>query len=371
MNGKMTYAQAGVDYAPIDQFKRFAQSSARQTVGNISGLDVREVSESRGESAYLLELPDRFIAFVDEGLGTKNLATQAYKDLAGFNRWYDVAFCNVAMGVNDLVTSGARPLTASMHLQVPDAAWFDDIEKWTALCEGHRDSCTRAGCTWGPGETPALKGIIVPGACSLSSAAVGMIYPKSLRVLGNVEAGDRIILLGSSGIHANGLTLARTVAEMLPDGYMTRISASGTTYGDALLRPTFIYAKFVQECQSRGVRIKYLVNITGHGWRKLMRLDMPLSYEIFRAPIPQPEFAVIQERARLEDKDMYETFNMNAGYALFIHPDDVSLVEHIGLDFPFPVFDAGLIKDAPKKQVVIHRRKKEDIVFSGDELSIR
>jgi phosphoribosylformylglycinamidine cyclo-ligase len=370
MEGKVTYADAGVDYDPIDEFKRFAQACARQTSGNIFGLDVREVTESRGESAYLLELPDRYIAFVDEGLGTKNLATQAYQDSVGPNHWRNVSFCTVAMGVNDLITSGARPLSASMHLQVPSGDWFADKARWTDLAKGWHYACNDAGCTWGPGETPALKGIIVPGTCSLSSATVGMIYPKSLLVRGDVEDGDRIILLGSSGIHANGLTLARKVADMLPDGYKTRLG-NGMTYGHALLQSTLIYAKFVQECQLRGVRIKYLVNITGHGWRKLMRLDKPFSYELSRFPTLPAEFGLIQETANLSDKEMYETFNMGAGFALIIHPGDVSIIDSFVNRFPYPVFDAGIVKHAPEKQVVIHRRGKEPIVYGSDELSIR
>lgn len=354
----------------IDGFKRFAQACAAQTAGNIFGLDVREVTESRGESAYLLELPDRYLAFVDEGLGTKNLATQAYRDDGGPNHWLNVSFCMVAMGVNDLITSGARALTASMHLQVPSGDWFTDEARWSSLAEGWKSACDDAGCTWGPGETPALKGIIVPGTCSLSSATIGMIYPKSLRVRGDVEDGDRIILLSSSGIHANGLTLARRVADLLPDGYRTRLG-NGMTYGHALLQPTLIYAKFIQECQLRGVRIKYLVNITGHGWRKLMRLDKSFSYELSNFPAPPAEFALIQETAQLSDKEMYETFNMGAGFALIIHPDDVSIIDSFENRFPFAVFDAGIVKHAPQKQVVIHRRGKTPIVYGSDELAIR
>ncbi len=365
----ISYKDAGVDYAPIDRFKRFAQAQASSTAGNIAHLGIAEVPESRGESVYLLELPDRYLAFVDEGLGTKHLVTQALEYHYGTEFWGFLGFDTVAMAVNDLITLGAQPLTASMHLQVQSADWFEDESRWRHLAQGWKRACDAAGCTWGPGETPALNGVIVPGTCSLSSAAMGTIYPKSRRMKGDVQDGDRIILLASSGIHANGLSLARKAVEKLPRGYLTR-APNGAEYGTALVQPTVIYAAFVDECIRHGIRIRYMVNITGHGWRKLMRLDAPFAYAVHAVPVP-PEFTLIQGAAELSDKQMYETFNMGAGFALYVHPDDAYLVRELDGVEGVAVFDAGEICASDQKQVVIRRSGKEPIVFGADELEIR
>lgn len=366
----LTYKDAGVDYDPIDAFKRYAQEQAARTAININHLGVAEVKESRGESAYLLELPDRYLAFVDEGLGTKHLVAEKLEGDFGPECWEYVGMDTVAMAVNDLITLGAQPLSVSMHLQVQSADWFKNESRWRHLARGWKLACDSAGCTWGPGETPALNGVIVPGTCSLSSAAVGMIHPKTRRVNGDIQEGDHIILLGSSGIHANGLSLARKVAEKLPCGYLTRLPAGKGTYGGALIRPTVIYAGFVDECFRRKVRIRYMANITGHGWRKLMRLDEPFTYDVTAVPVPA-EFDLIQEESGLSDKEMYETFNMGAGFALYVHSDDAAIMRKLDGWMGIEVFDAGVVRASDKKRVSIRRYDKETIVFEAEELDIR
>lgn len=367
---KITYADAGVNYTALDAFKRFAQGRAIRTARNIDETDVREVPESRGESVYLLELPDRFITFVDEGLGTKHLATEACEDALGAGIWGNIGFDTVGMAVNDAITLAARPLSVSMHLQVGNSGWFDRIDRWRNLALGWEMACDHAGCTWGPGETPALPGVVERDTCSLSAACVGMIYPKSRRVPAKVEDGDRIVILPSTGIHANGLSLARRISANLPERYLTELS-DGRYFGEAILTPTRLYAKFVETCILAGVRIRYMVNITGHGWRKLMRLEGNFAYEIDTLPQVQPEFGLIQREASLSDAEMYETFNMGGGFALFVHPDDAEKVLTVDSAFGYGAINAGRILSGDRKLVVLHRKGMPDIEFSSQSLSIR
>lgn len=367
---KTTYADAGVDYSPIDAFKRYAQGIAAWTVGNILHTDVREVRESRGESVYLLELPDRYIAFVDEGLGTKHLVTQACEDALGPQHWHALGHDTVGMAVNDLITLGASPLTVSMHLQVGSSEWFSHVGRWQNLVRGWREACDRARCTWGPGETPVLSGVIEKHTCSLSSASVGMIYPKSRRVPAEARDGDCIVIIPSTGIHANGLSLARTIAGRLDERYRTRLP-DGRSFGEALMRPTRLYARYVESCIKAGVRMRYMVNITGHGWRKIMRLDTDVAYEIDELPPVPPEFLLIQQEAGLSDAEMYETFNMGGGFALFVHPDDVEKALLVDTQFGFGAILAGRIQESDSKVVRIRRAGLPDIEFAGKSLAIR
>ena len=363
----LTYKDAGVDYDHVDAFKRYAQSCAYQTKGNTARHGVADVTESRGESVHLLELPDRYLAFVDEGLGTKSVIARrvAWRERSAL--WRGLAQDTVAMAVNDMITLGAQPLNASMHLQVAESEWFGCRERWQELCTGWYAACNDAGCVRGPGETPVLRDVIVPGECSLSAACVGQIHPKSRRIMGDVQPGDRIVLLGSSGMHANGLTLARRIADRLPDGYQTPVPGSDVPFGELLLTPTTIYARFVEACLEKGVRIRYLVNITGHGWRKLMRLETNMRYVIEKLAPELPVFAFIQAKGTVSTSEMYQTFNMGAGFAVYVHPDDVPSVLELASRHRHTAIDAGFIEPGEKSVFI----EPLGITYTAESLRVR
>jgi phosphoribosylformylglycinamidine cyclo-ligase len=263
----------------MDPFKRAAQLAARETAENIARFNFSEVEMSRGESAYLIETPDSYLSHVEEGLGTKNLVADAMYNFTGKSYYDHIAQDTVAMIVNDMITLGALPLSVAMHLAVGISDWFDDEQRCRDLVEGWKKACTLARCVWGGGETPTLKDVVVPDAVVLSGSAIGIIKPKERLITANIKHGDAIVLIESSGIHANGLTMAREIANKLSDGYLTKLS-DGRTYGETLLDPTYIYVGLVEDCLESGVDIHYTVNITGHGWRKLMRATQPFTYII-------------------------------------------------------------------------------------------
>ncbi len=227
----MTYAGTGVNYDAMDPFKRMAQLAARETAGNINRLssgEFREFEPSRGESAYLIEAAKSYFAHVEEGLGTKNLVADVMYALTGKSYYDQIAQCTVAMIVNDLVTLGALPLSVAMHLAVGTSDWFNDEKRSGDLVTGWKNACNLARCTWGGGETPTLKGVVVPEAVVLSGSAIGIVQPKERLIAGPIQHGDAIVIIESSGIHANGLTLARKIADKLPEGYLTKLSDGRT-----------------------------------------------------------------------------------------------------------------------------------------------
>ena len=141
------------------------------------------------------------------------------------------------------------------------------------------------------------------------------------------------MLVESSGIHANGLSLARRIAVniskdsevSLPEAYTTQLS-DGKMYGEALLTPTHIYAGLIRELFESGVDIHYMANITGHGWRKLMRYaDRDFTYRMYDVPTPQPVFDFMQKESHNDDREMYGNLNMGAGFALYVPRDMVSM----------------------------------------------
>lgn len=365
---RITYAGSGVDYGVLDPFKRRAQTAGRSTAHLMGRLGLSEVEMSRGESAYLVETPDSFIAHVEEGLGTKNLVADAMYRLVPNRSYYDhIAQDAVAMIVNDMITLGALPVAVAMHLGVGSSDWFKDESRAADLVEGWRKACELARCAWGGGETPTLNGVVERATAVLAGSAVGIIKPKDRLIEANIQAGDAIVIFESSGIHANGLTLARAVADRAPNGYLTPLG-DGRPYGDALLDPTHIYVGVVEDCLDRGVDIHYAVNVTGHGWRKLMRARESFAYVVETLPVPQPVFAFIQSVGNVEDAEAYGNLNMGAGFAIYVPEKDVPTVLDVVKAFPFAALRAGHIEASPTKRVLIAPKGLE---YSSDTLAVR
>ncbi|MFA6099888.1 MAG: AIR synthase-related protein [Patescibacteria group bacterium] len=361
----MTYAGTGVDYDAMDPFKRLAQASGRATAVNLRRFGFNEIEWSRGESVYLFETPDCYLAHVEEGLGTKNWVAEAMYKLTGKTYYDQMAQDTVAMIVNDMITLGALPVSVAMHLAVGDSDWFKDEQRSTDLAIGWQKACDKAGCVWGGGETPTLKGLPDP---LLAGSALGIIKPKD-RIIdpANIRHGDAIILVASSGIHANGLTLAREISEKLPKKYLTELS-DGRTYGETLLDPTPIYVPLIEACLNGGVDIHYTINVTGHGWRKLMRAVKPFKYVVEVLPPQLPIFDFIQEHGPLDDREAYGNLNMGAGFALFVPETHVAKTLEVIAKCGFDALEAGHIEESSQKQVII---EPKGLVYDGSELGVR
>ncbi|OGF69611.1 hypothetical protein A3H65_02005 [Candidatus Giovannonibacteria bacterium RIFCSPLOWO2_02_FULL_45_14] len=369
----MTYKNVGVDYDAMDPFKRMAQLAARKTAKNLLKRGFRELEWSRGESVYMMESlhHDFILGIVEEGLGTKNLVADAMEKLTGCSYYFKVAIDAAAMIFNDMITLGVRPLGASQHLATGASEWFKNKTRMEELIAGWAYACDLAGCVWGGGETPTLKDIIGEEASVIAGSSVGIVEPKSKVIYPNIQHGDAIILIGSSGIHANGLTMARKIAKKLPDGYLTRLS-DGRTYGDTLLDPTPIYVPFVEDCLDAGVYIHYAVNITGHGWRKLMRAQGDFTYSISLLPRQLPIFDFIQKYGPVDDMEAYGNLNMGAGFALYVpetHARKVlAIVERQKFPEGLSAVHAGHIERSDEKKVII---KPKNLEFRGSTLGVR
>ncbi|MFY9924276.1 MAG: AIR synthase-related protein [Opitutaceae bacterium] len=364
----LSYESSGVSYGPLDAFKRACQKAALTTTDLLAGHGFKEPSTVRGESAYLIEAEDHFLAHVEEGLGTKNLVADAVQSESGRCFYRAIGIDTVATIANDLVTCGALPIAVAMHAAVGSSEWFADERRAQELVKGFAEGCRTAGAVWGGGETPALRGLIEPSAIVLAGSAVGRISPKSLRIVGDVAEGDAIIFLASSGVQTNGLTLCRKIAESLPGRYGTRIEG-GATLGEALLAPSTLYVAFVRECQRRGTRLKYAAHVTGHGWRKLMRLEEPFVYEI-TAPRPHPAiFRFLMQAGPVAPREAYATFNMGIGFAVYVAPGDAPAALEAARIAGYDAWVAGKIrKDGNRKAVSI---PSLNLQFEGETLQVR
>ena len=363
----LSYEQAGVNYELIDPLKVAAQRAAAATAGNLAAHGFKEVAASRGESAYVVDVGPFYLASIVECLGSKALVADEMKALTGQSFYAAIAQDTIAMAINDLITVGATPLVVQAYWAAGGSDWFGDAQRAQALVEGWKQACDTCGVAWGGGETPALAGIVEAGRIDLAASCTGIVNPKARLSLGErLGAGDAIVLLASSGIHANGLSLARKLVERLPQGYLSEV-APGLSYGAALLAPTLLYSPVTEALHRAGIVPHYAANITGHGWRKLLRHPSALTYRIDKVPAVPPVLKFIQQHARQDDREAYGTLNMGAGFALFVDANDAAQCVEIAKAQGIHALVAGRVENGPKRVLI----EPLAIEFDSDELQLR
>jgi phosphoribosylformylglycinamidine cyclo-ligase len=308
------------------------------------------------------EVEGGYRSLVIEGLGTKNLVADAVRQFSGRSHYDTIAQDTIAMIVNDLVVVGAMPVVVNAYWAVGDADWMRDEQRASDLINGWGTACEAIGATWGGGETPTLKDVIVPATIDLAGSAVGLIKDGQPVLGDKLTEGDAIVLIESSGIHANGITFVRSLAEEDPAIYQTKLS-DGRSFGEAILTPTHLYVSLVRELMA----VKLDLHITGHGWRKLMRATKDFSYVMHEVPAVPAEFSFMQERSGAEDKEMYGNFNMGAGFAVYLPADQAQQVVDIAAAQNLTAWIAGEVQTG-SKQVVI---EPKSITFAGDSLGVR
>lgn len=365
MQKKLSYHKT-VNYSIADPAKVLAQKEAAATGGNMP-LGFKEVSGTRGESAYVFDMGDKYGALVQEGLGTKSLIAQSvYKD-TGKSYFKAIAKDTVATFINDLISVGATPVVSNAYWSSSSYDWLGDKKLTEDFITGWREACDEAKVVWGGGETQSLSGVVKDGVLEFAGSAFGVISPKSELIQETkLKDGDAIILLASSGVHANGISLAREIADNLPEGYQTKLK-SGKTFGEALLEPTYLYSEAVRKLFKEDIDIHYLSNITGHGWRKIMRATAEFSYVIDVVPPAQEVFGFIAEHSGNDETEMYGNYNMGAGYAVFLPAEQAEVAVDIIKSTGIEAWNAGKVKAGEKKLVI----KPKDMVFVGKSLGVR
>lgn len=364
------YAQAGVDYGVLDPGKLLAQRTAAATAVELLTRGANEVGESRGESAYVIDLGDRYLATVTEALGTKNLVADAVRPYTQKSHYDAIARDAVATILNDLASVGARPLCLTAYWGAGSSEWFADQARLADLVRGWGAACSEAHCSWGGGETQVLKLMIEPGTVVLGGNALGLVQKRDQLLVGSrVVAGDSILIAPAVGIHTNGLTLARDLTAQLPRGYETVVpdDPRGRSYGEALLDPTPLYGVLLETLLDAGVELHYAAHVTGHGWRKLMRASQALSYVIERLPEVPPVLRFLVDTAGMSTSEAYGTFNMGAGFAYYVAPGMAERAVAVAAEHGTALLHAGHVEAGPKRVVV----KPLGLTYEGESLGIR
>jgi phosphoribosylformylglycinamidine cyclo-ligase len=279
-----------------------------------------------GYFANVLRLsPELGLAISTDGVGTKLLIAQLLES-------YDtVGIDCVAMNANDILCVGALPIAMVDYIatEKADPVFLGDVAR--GLFEGAR----RAGINIPGGEvaqvSEMIRGAGTGLAFDLVGTCVGTVHPDRLIVGRDVEPGDVVVGIESSGIHSNGLTLARRV--LLDDARLqltAHVAELGRPLGDELLEPTHIYVPEVREMMSRRLRIKALIHITSDGFLNLLRVaNQGIGYVLDALPEPPPIFPLIQRTGGITDAEMFRVFNMGIGFCIVVARADSD--EAIGL----------------------------------------
>ncbi len=311
----MDYKNAGVDieagYESVELMKKFVKTTMRPEVmgglGGFSGaFSLDKIKEM--EKPVLLSGTD--------GVGTKiKLAFLLDKhDTIGID-------C-VAMCVNDVACAGGEPLFFLDYI----ACGKNYPEKIATIVKGVADGCVQSGAALIGGETAEHPGLMPEDEYDLAGFAVGVVDEKDLITGANIKPGDVLVGIASSGVHSNGFSLVRKVFEMTQESLNTYYEELGTTLGEALLAPTRIYVKALKEIKNAGVTVKGCSHITGGGFYENIPRMLPegINAVVKKDSYEVPAiFKLMQKTGNIEEKMMYNTYNMGLGMVLAVDPADV------------------------------------------------
>jgi phosphoribosylformylglycinamidine cyclo-ligase len=254
----------------------------------------------------------------------------------------------VAMGVNDVLVHGAEPLFFLDYLAVHRV----DPAQVEAIVAGVAEGCRRAGCALVGGETAELPDFYAPAEYDLAGFAVGVAERERIVTGREVKPGDRVLGLASSGLHANGYTLARrALMERLGLGPRDAIPGVGRSLADELLEPTRIYVRPVLALLSSGCLVTAMAHVTGGGLTGNLPRVLPEGCQAVLDPrtwpVP-PVFAAIQAAAAVDEAEMRRTFNMGLGFLVVVRAAEAgSAAAALGAAGE-RVFEVGEIRAGPR-----------------------
>ena len=310
----MDYKTAGVDieagYQSVELMKDHVKGTMRpEVLGGLGGFS------GAFSMAKIKQMEDPVLLSGTDGVGTKiKLAFLMDKhDTVGID-------C-VAMCINDVACAGGEPLFFLDYI----ACGKNYPEKIAAIVSGVAEGCKQAGAALIGGETAEHPGLMPEDEYDLAGFAVGVVDRKDLITGENIKPGDVLIGIASSGVHSNGFSLIRKVFEVTKESLSTYYDELGATLGETLLTPTRIYVKALKSVREAGVTVKGCSHITGGGFYENIPRMLPEGVTAVvnkdSYPIP-PIFKLLQRTGNLEEKMMYNTYNMGLGMVLAVDGSD-------------------------------------------------
>jgi phosphoribosylformylglycinamidine cyclo-ligase len=341
------YARSGVDTEEADRAlsRLLLEISPTLAFGAPTEIGI-------GHFASVIRAGPLRIALTTDGVGTKLVVAQlALK--------YDtVGIDCVAMNVNDLICVGATPLALLDYLAVEAA----DPDVFAQIGIGLAEGAKQAGVSIVGGEVAQIPEMLrgaEPGrGLDLVGMAIGVIPEDGLIDGSTIEAGDAVVGIESSGIHSNGLSLARRVlrTRFNLDTYVEELE---TTVGEELLRPTRIYVPQLRALSDNGIRPRAVAHITGDGLLNLRRVEAPVGFEITHLPEPQPVFRLIEGLGEIDRAEMRTVFNMGVGMTVVVREAEVEQTIEVLRSTGVESWRLGTTVEDPERRVWI---REEELV---------
>ena len=314
----ISYRDAGVDItegaAAVEAIRDSVRSTYRpEVIGDIGGFG------GLFSAAAFKDMADPVMVSGTDGVGTKLQLAQL------LDRHDTVGVDLVAMCANDILVAGAEPLFFLDYV----ATGRVDSARIAAIVEGIAEGCRQAGCALIGGETAEHPGTMDADDYDLSGFCVGVVDRPKMIDGSSIEPGDAVLALASSGAHSNGFSLIRRA---LVEGHedelsLPRLDLGGKTLGDALLEPTRIYVRSIRALLASGVRVKGMAHITGGGLTENLDRCLPDGVDalVHRSAWPRPRiFELLAEATRLDDDELFRTFNMGVGLCLVLDAKDAA-----------------------------------------------
>ena len=305
-----SYAKAGVDitagYRAVELMKKHIARTMNDVEGNIGGfggmfpLDIASVSQP-------------VLVSGTDGVGTK------LKLAFMLNKHDTVGIDCVAMSVNDVICTGAKPLFFLDYI----ACGKNVPERIADIVKGIAEGCVQSGCALIGGETAEMPGFYPEDEYDLAGFCVGMADRSRIIDKNRMCEGDAIIGLASSGVHSNGFSLVRKVFDGW-DYFQPRAELGGRSLGEALLKPTRIYVKPVLALLDKA-DVKGISHITGGGFYENVPRSIPegLCARIEKSAVKTPAiFDMISKAGNIPERDMFNTFNMGIGMSIVVARED-------------------------------------------------
>lgn len=339
----ITYKEAGVDIEAgnevVSRIKELAKSTfSPQVLNSIGGFaamyDLKAIVNAYQHPVLVQSI---------DGVGTKIILAKKMQ------KWDTIGIDLVSATSNDIIVMGAKPLTLLDYI-ANDKLCPDTVE---AIIRGMAEACRLNGISLVGGETAEMPGTYLPGELDLVGIITGVLE-KDKAILGSdIKAGDIVLSFASSGLHTNGFSLARYLLEQAQLDVHAKLDDFTRSIGEELLEPHKNYTLPILALLDKNVPIKGMAHITGGGLLENIPRILPkdCAVEIVKKRIPeQAIFAFLKRLGQLDEKTLYQTFNMGAGMVLVIAPETLSSMRAVLSDFPdFPLYEIGQVVSGAKE----------------------
>lgn len=326
----ITYKDSGVDIYKEDKVIKALVSQITYKRN-----DIKPSEELKGHYAGAVEFLDYYLVLCTDGVGSKMIVAEMC------NKYDTVPIDMIAMNVNDAICIGAEPVALVDYIAVNDM----DEKIAEEIGKGLNNGLKEANISLIGGETATLPDLV--NGIDIAGTVLAIVKKDEIITGKDVKVGDVIVGLRSSGIHSNGLSLARKVFFEIAKMDVNDKLSYGKTIKEELLTPTKIYVKPIME-MIKSIKVNGLAHITGGGFRKIKRLNKDFVYHINNMPEILPIFKEIQRLGNIEDEEMFKTFNMGIGFVVIVDKDEVNKVIEISEKYGIDAYPIGEVKDELK-----------------------